>query len=302
MKTKIIIPLALLALASLSGRAATPLGTEFTYQGRLTVGTNVANGIYDLRFALFDALSGPGQVGPTLTSSLTGVTNGSFTVTLDFGPGRFTGDARWLEIGVRTNGSVAAYTTLSPRQPLTPTPNAQYATLAGNVAGPVPDARLSANVALRSGGNAFTGTQTMAENLFLSGNQNFGQQTRQMLNLWDTRYGIGIQSYTLYFRTDNADNAGGFAWYRGGVHSNGPQDPGAGGQKLMSLTADGLLVNGSLYGDHSSGGFGSAGGRREPARLCLGITPLPTDGPAVSMAAFSLTTTSASARFNRAHA
>ena len=131
MKTRIILPtLVMLALASISGRAAT-LGTEFTYQGRLTDGTNVANGIYDLRFYLRDDATAGNPVGLTNTLAPTGVTNGLFTVTLDFGAGIFTGDARWLEIGVRSNGSVGAYTTLSPRQPLTPTPYAIYATNAG---------------------------------------------------------------------------------------------------------------------------------------------------------------------------
>ena len=102
----------------------------------------------------------------------------------------------------------------------------------------------------------------------------FGEQTRQMLNLWGTRYGIGVQSYNLYFRTDNADGAGGFAWYRGGVHSNVAQDPGADGQRLMSLTAAGLLVNGTgngingrttsgadsaMFGQNFGGGIGVAG-------------------------------------------
>jgi 3-isopropylmalate/(R)-2-methylmalate dehydratase small subunit len=58
------------------------------------------------------------------------VTNGLFTVTLDFGAGVFTGASRWLEIGVRTNGG-ASFTVLSPRQPLTPTPYALYAPSAG---------------------------------------------------------------------------------------------------------------------------------------------------------------------------
>jgi len=88
---------------------------------------------------------------------------------------------------------------------------------------------------------------------------NFGQQTRQMLNLWSTNYGVGVQNLTTYFRTDSADGGGGFAWYQGGMHSDANQDPGAGGRKLMSLTGDGLLVRASLYGDNSSGGFGIAG-------------------------------------------
>ena len=43
------------------------------------------------------------------------------------------GAPRWLEIGVRTNGSVAAHSTLSPRQALTPSPYAIYAGTASNV-------------------------------------------------------------------------------------------------------------------------------------------------------------------------
>ncbi len=119
-------------------------GTAFTYQGRLNDGANPANGSYDLRFYLRDALAPPGNpVGATNTFN--GVTpvvasNGLFTVSLDFGPGIFTGPARWLEIGVRTNGSAGAYTTLSPRQPLTPTPYAIYAANAAQIGGQAPTA------------------------------------------------------------------------------------------------------------------------------------------------------------------
>ena len=49
---------------------------------------------------------------------------GLFTAALDFGPYAFNGDARWLEIAVRTNGLAGEYTALTPRQPVTPTPYA----------------------------------------------------------------------------------------------------------------------------------------------------------------------------------
>jgi FG-GAP-like repeat len=122
------------ALLALSGSliTAAPLGTAFTYQGKLADGSNPAQGIYDLRFAIYDVASGGSAVAGPLTNSATGVTNGLFTVTLDFGA-VFTGNARWLEIGVRTNGG-GAFATLTPRQPLTPAPYALYAPSAGAAA------------------------------------------------------------------------------------------------------------------------------------------------------------------------
>ena len=112
---------------------AAPLGTAFTYQGRLTDGGGPATGNYDLRFALYDALIGPAPVGTptTITLAPVSVVNGLFTVTLDFGGAAFAGNARWLEIAVRPSGSLLAYTVLSPRQPLTPAPYALYAPSAG---------------------------------------------------------------------------------------------------------------------------------------------------------------------------
>ena len=137
--------------------AAAPSGTAFTYQGRLTVGANVANGNYDLNFSLYDALSSGNQVGSSLTNTAA-VSNGLFTVTLDFGANAFNGDGRWLEIGVRTNGS-GAFTTLSPRQKLTPTP---YAITAGNFSGTLPSNQLVGTygnaVTFNNAGNSFTGS------------------------------------------------------------------------------------------------------------------------------------------------
>lgn len=99
-------------------------GTTFTYQGRLNAQGVAANGNYDLTFALYDAPSGGNAVGLPLTNSAVAVSNGLFTITLDFGPGVFSGANRWLEIGVRTNGSQTPFATLSPRQQTTATPYA----------------------------------------------------------------------------------------------------------------------------------------------------------------------------------
>src|SRR5687768_15749895 len=86
-------------------------GTAFTYQGRLDDGANPAAGIYDLRFTIYDLNSGGSAMAGPLTNSATGVSNGLFTVTLDFGPAVFDGNPRWLEIAVRTNGA-GGFTTL----------------------------------------------------------------------------------------------------------------------------------------------------------------------------------------------
>ena len=103
----------------------TSLGTAFTYQGRLMDDSgNPLTGSYDFQFELYDTESGVSQVGSTVTVGDVDVSDGLFTAQLDFSSSPFTGDARWLEIGVRDGSSSGAYTTLSPRQPLTATPYA----------------------------------------------------------------------------------------------------------------------------------------------------------------------------------
>ena len=99
--------------------------TPFTYQGKLTDTGNLANGAYDFQFKLFDALSGGAQQGSTLTLNSVIVTNGVFTVNLDFGvcASCFPGADRFLEISVKPNGG-GAFATLTPRQQITLTPYA----------------------------------------------------------------------------------------------------------------------------------------------------------------------------------
>lgn len=98
--------------------------------------------------------------------------------------------------------------------------------------------------------------------LDVSGALSFGSVTRQMINLWSTSYGIGVQSNTQYYRTANS-----FAWFRGGVHDNTQFNAGTGGTLAMKLDASSNLTvtgnvtatsfvddNGaSLFGDGSHG-------------------------------------------------
>lgn len=126
------------AAAITSTTQAALAGSAFTYQGSLSLaGGPAPNGAYDFRFSLHAASAGGAASGSPIVTNALGVTNGLFTVQLDFGDSPFkTGLGQWLQIEVATNGG-APLTLLSPRQRLTPIPQATYAenaALAGSVA------------------------------------------------------------------------------------------------------------------------------------------------------------------------
>jgi hypothetical protein len=159
--------IAFVILASVSTAFAQT--TSFTYQGRLTDGGTAANGNYDLQFALFDSLSGGGQVGSTQTLNTVAVSNGVFTVSLDFGANAFTGASRFLEISARPAGS-GSFTLLSPRQQITSTPYA-VRSLNASSADSVPASGVPAG-----SGNYIqnTSTQQSSSNFNISGNGTAG--------------------------------------------------------------------------------------------------------------------------------
>jgi hypothetical protein len=142
MKARMLTFAAALALLLVTNHSARAQGTAFTYQGQLNLGGVVANGDFDLRFGLYTNLSTTNIVGSLITNSATAVSNGLFTTTLNFG-NVFNGTAYWLEIGVRSNGSAGAFTTLTPRQPITPAPYAIMAGSASNLLGTLPASQLS---------------------------------------------------------------------------------------------------------------------------------------------------------------
>jgi hypothetical protein len=177
-------------------------GTAFTYQGRLDAGGAPANGSFDLRFAIYDAASGGSLLAGPLTNVATPVINGLFTVALDFGAGVFTGPARWLEIGVRTNGG-GAFTALSPRQALTATP---YAILAGNVSGVIANSSLPANPAFIGTVSAtvFSGNGSGLTNLNASALTSGTVPTAALGNAWKISGNAGTTPGTHFVgTTDN---------------------------------------------------------------------------------------------------
>jgi chorismate mutase len=148
----------------LAGHAAlAAIGSAFTYQGRLSEGGNEANGSYLLRFSLYDGALGGTQIGVSATNAVVVVSNGIFTVALDFGTNAFDGSDRWMEIAVGTGTN--DFTVLSPRQPITPAP---YAMTAANLSGPLPDSQVPAGVARLSANQTFAASNIFSGVVVLS--------------------------------------------------------------------------------------------------------------------------------------
>lgn len=86
-------------------------------------------------------------------------------------------------------------------------------------------------------------SDSVAESAALS----FGSQTRQMINLWSTQYGLGVQSSTLYCRSGSR-----FSWHRAGSHSDSENNAGSGGTVAMTLDGSSNLTaagNVTAYSD-----------------------------------------------------
>jgi hypothetical protein len=231
MKTKSLFALCFILLSSSFILSSFAQGTAFTYQGRMNDGANPAAGIYDLRFAIYDSLTAGARQGNFVTNSAVSVSNGLFTVTLDFGAGIFTGPARWMEIAVRSG---AIYTNLVPRQPVTPTPYAIYSGgatasgLSGQItgsqiaAGSIGPTQIASTVGLwtRSGndisysaGKVGIGTATPAAGLHVMGSGFFGDHSGSLsasagagVRIFrDTTTGVG-HIYAYDYATSSSTN------------------------------------------------------------------------------------------------
>jgi hypothetical protein len=242
------------------------MGEGFTYQGRLIDNSKPADGLYDLQFRLFDSVSGPNQVGEDVNAADWTVLDGYFTVLLDFNDANvFKGDARWLEIGVRpgAQSDPSVYTTLSPRQEVTPTPYAlhtrgllvdanQYNVFAGEGAG-------ASNTTGRY--NSAVGYGALLYNTSGVSNTAMGFDAlhRSRKGSWNTAVGVG------------AGNAGGSrntiigCWAgRGASNPNGSGNvflgfwagSSATGDNKLYIANDSADANVLIYGDFSAGNVG----------------------------------------------
>jgi hypothetical protein len=121
----------LAALFAVAGTASSqpeaPQPSGFTYQGEMKVANAPGNTSADVRFRLYDSPFGGTQIGPMLQPPPVVLLNGRFTTTLDFGPGVFTGEARWMEIETRAPAGGGVWTVLAPRQLITAVPYALFA-------------------------------------------------------------------------------------------------------------------------------------------------------------------------------
>ncbi len=139
MKTKIWLNFSLalgLALAliiffgSLIAQAQGPIGSGFTYQGRLLRGSLYPDGIAcDFTFSLFAAPAGGSPLGGIQPVNGVPVRDGYFQVELNgagqFGPIAFDGNRRYLEVAVRCPGD-SSYNAIPTRVELKPVPYAQH--------------------------------------------------------------------------------------------------------------------------------------------------------------------------------
>ena len=150
--------------------AALAQSTAFTYQGDLKTGAAPANGLHDFRFRLFDALTAGTQIGTTQCADNVSVSNGAFTVTLDFGQQFASTSPRFLEIQTRTDiGQPCVddfrYVLLTPRQQCTAAPLANRANSAFALS--APDGSPANALVVDNNGSVGIGTATPSSALHI---------------------------------------------------------------------------------------------------------------------------------------
>jgi len=239
----IVSVLAVACLAALARLAAAQsVGTAITYQGQLQRSGSPANGMCDFQFSLWGASMAGTRVVPTQAIHAVPVTNGLFTVALDFG-NEFKGNARWLESAVRCSGD-ADFTTLTPRQQLTAAPYALTLRPGAVILGALPDTALL-NVNNDSQGIGVYGGATAGDGLF---GFTFAAHTFSIAGVHGLSHGDGGVGV---FGEANFGNAF-------GVYGKSDSGVGVYGSTSAAHTTATAGVNGVSSGDSGIGVIGEA--------------------------------------------
>ncbi len=191
-----IVTLALSAVAAFAGG-----DTEFTYQGRLLVAGEPANGTFNVDFGLWDGPAGGNQVDVTNSFNSLPIVDGHFTVELDFGASAFDNNDRWLEITI--DG-----VPLVPRQPITRAPYAiQTRGIFVDESGQVGIGTNTPLYTLHIESNGFTGIYTSGTNygVFAQSNSTSGAGVRGSATAFSGA------TYGGYFTSDSTSYARGLA-------------------------------------------------------------------------------------------
>ncbi|MHC4617627.1 MAG: hypothetical protein ACYTEQ_07720 [Planctomycetota bacterium] len=278
-KLNIFILLTALALGLTVVVQAEPMGTAFTYQGRLMDKNKPADGLYSFQFRLYDSndpCTGTPLGSPIDINDLE-ISDGHFVTELDFGSGIFDGNAVWLETRVVHSPLGSDPCSLRPLLELTPTPYALYAETSGGdsdwtISGNDMYSAVSGNVGI---GTRYPGYPLTVEGT-VSAYQPFGAagsclracrrvSADPLVVFHDTEIdGSSINSYWRSAHTVgtalklNDDSAGDVLLAQGGGNVGiGTASPSA---KLACVASSGNAVRGEASGEYGHAGVFVASG------------------------------------------
>ena len=259
-----IVPIVVLLVAGSDVRAQAPVGTAFTYQGRLNSSGQPYTGSADMQFTLYDAAAGGHIVAGPYASGNVQVKDGLFTTTVDFGAEAFNGEARWLQIGVVTPAGGGDYIPLSPRQAIQPTP---YALKVPGIDGHSLNAADGDPIdALFVNSDGYVGIGTTsplyALHVETTADRAIYGRTQGTLGA----YGISDNPNGCGVRGDATSASG---WAAGGVFNCWSSTPGASGVTGTAWAATGPTYGGA-FESHSDKGYGVYGRARAPSGFTCG--------------------------------
>ena len=179
---------------------ADPLSAVFTYQGRLDVAGAPLTDTADFEFTLWDAASGGNMISTAFPANHVMVVDGAFSVDLNFGVSAFDGDARWLEISVRSPAGGGTFATLTPRQPLRAAPYALQ----------------TRGIVVANNGNVAIGTTSSAERLTVAASADPAVRVEN-LGSGSAAVQLAAADYEWEWRMKSANNLGLFDTTAGNV-------------------------------------------------------------------------------------